>query len=967
MQSLGNKLLLFIILFQFNNLYSNIGTRNFNSSNGLVNNSVRCFYEDDKGELWIGTDGGISIYNGYSLKSITVDDGLIGNYVWSIISDSFGGKWVASYGEGLTYIKNGKFIKYDISDGLSNVNIRTLYYENEILLIGTENGLFQFDYKTKKITKNSTPEGLEYPFQVMQFLKIEKKLFVATRKTGVYEVVMNTTGSSSLIKIGQGKTLFKIIPFLNEFLYCAGNGVFKQRQFLGDYDNKIHNNVIWDYAYSSVSNDLYLASWNVVDAGGALLRADKDTLVSCNHSFGIDSKKIWSCEFLVNNQLVVGSLDKGFYLIDNQLKDETEIPLHNVQGVFEIENNTYYYDERRIYTEKGVPVFSLNQKKLTEWFNVKDLVKTSLSDSLPVLESLLSKNHQINAVKYFKSGIYISTSIGLFKLSNTFKVEKIFRIQIDRFDIIDSTLIYQRPYHEFNIFENFLSKNSSRIKLNLNKSVPSDVLRYQNLGDSVLIWTKAKGVFVYRSGGTPYRLQSVENHGTIKHVDSWGNQIVTVNSKDKVYKGNITRTGVEFNPIKLPFKANSIYKATQNKSHLLIHFDNGIYLSNGKKERVINRSNFLFEKEYYDCFLTSKTIEIATPTSVIQIPIEDIFSYEKSIPKISIHKTSSEVAYNQNNVILNISKSLIHQPEDYEYYYQLNDLDTIPITEDKIYLMNLASGNYQVEVLAFSTFQNKWFTLDSFLFKKLKAPWEKWYFWTLGMTVIAGILVIMYYRRKVAAKNKELKQQNYEKQIIRHRLEAIQAKMNPHFMFNALNSIQNYVIDAEVEKALQYLSEFSKLMRETLEYSSNNLIELTKEVEFIKRYIFIEQMRFSSKIIFEVEIDGDVQKIKIPPMILQPIIENAFIHGLENNTQTAQVIQLNAKEIDGSMVKITVSNPKNNVKKNFESHKSFGLKSIEERLKLINPKNVLKVYNSSTEFTVEIELHKNEKHPKSNV
>ena len=133
----GNSWLVgFFVALTFS-LNASLPAKNFNVKDGLVSNVVRCLHEDKNGDLWIGTDGGISIYNGYFFKTITVKEGLKGNFVWAIVDDPFGGKWVASYNDGLTYLKNGVFSTYGEKEGLTDVKIRTIHYQNEKLFIGT--------------------------------------------------------------------------------------------------------------------------------------------------------------------------------------------------------------------------------------------------------------------------------------------------------------------------------------------------------------------------------------------------------------------------------------------------------------------------------------------------------------------------------------------------------------------------------------------------------------------------------------------------------------------------------------------------------------------------------------------------------------------------------------------------------------------------------------------------------------
>ena len=117
-------------------------------------------------------------------------------------------------------------------------------------------------------------------------------------------------------------------------------------------------------------------------------------------------------------------------------------------------------------------------------------------------------------------------------------------------------------------------------------------------------------------------------------------------------------------------------------------------------------------------------------------------------------------------------------------------------------------------------------------------------------------------------------------------MEALQSQMNPHFIFNAMNSIQNFIIDKNTNEALMYMGEFSKLIRKTLENSSKPLISLQDEINYLKSYIKLENMRLKNKVATTFQVDDaiDLDNTEIPPMLIQPFIENVFIHAFDSNS-----------------------------------------------------------------------------------
>jgi tetratricopeptide (TPR) repeat protein len=144
----------------------------------------------------------------------------------------------------------------------------------------------------------------------------------------------------------------------------------------------------------------------------------------------------------------------------------------------------------------------------------------------------------------------------------------------------------------------------------------------------------------------------------------------------------------------------------------------------------------------------------------------------------------------------------------------------------------------------------------------------------LSLILLAGIMYILY--RQYQLSN--------EKKILTLEQTMLRSQMNPHFLFNSLNSIKLYIINNEKKNAVHYLNKFSKLVRKILEASSQREIPLAEELETVELYMNIENIRFSNEINFKINIskDIDVHTVKIPSLILQPFLENALWHGLSS-------------------------------------------------------------------------------------
>lgn len=185
-------------------------------------------------------------------------------------------------------------------------------------------------------------------------------------------------------------------------------------------------------------------------------------------------------------------------------------------------------------------------------------------------------------------------------------------------------------------------------------------------------------------------------------------------------------------------------------------------------------------------------------------------------------------------------------------------------------------------------------------------------------------------------------------------LKSLRTQMNPHFIFNSLNSVNNFISKNDERSANKYISDFSKLMRKVLEYSQEDMISLDIEIEIIKLYLKLEHSRFKDKFDFEFRIDPniDLSEISIPPMILQPFIENSIWHGLRYKPEKGMLVvkiedktsYLLIKISDDGIGRIKSSELKTKHQKN---HKSTALKNIENRLTFIK-----QLYKTDLEISI---------------
>ena len=211
------------------------------------------------------------------------------------------------------------------------------------------------------------------------------------------------------------------------------------------------------------------------------------------------------------------------------------------------------------------------------------------------------------------------------------------------------------------------------------------------------------------------------------------------------------------------------------------------------------------------------------------------------------------------------------------------------------------------------------------------------------LLIVIGVMSRFRYKRK---RDEEQLRTEFKKQLAQAETIALRSQMNPHFIFNCLNSINSFVIEQKHEIASDYLIKFSKLIRLILDNSRCEKISIEKELEALKLYVLLESARFDNKFtcIYNIAEDVNPSAVMIPPMLLQPFVENAIWHGLMQK-ETAGTITLEIKKQDEEFLKISITDDgigrekAAELKSKSATHKSHGLKVTSERIEMMNKLN----------------------------
>ncbi len=247
--------------------------------------------------------------------------------------------------------------------------------------------------------------------------------------------------------------------------------------------------------------------------------------------------------------------------------------------------------------------------------------------------------------------------------------------------------------------------------------------------------------------------------------------------------------------------------------------------------------------------------------------------------KVNLVEGVYKIPIQYNSILFQCNTVYFGFDDAIQFQYRLNDEPWRNLVNTSAIQYNdMSNGLYTLHVKAVNKLNASSFTETKFVFLIKPPYWKTW--WFRGILMLLAVASIYgFIKRRDAIKEKENK---IRLQMSELKLTALQSQMNPHFIFNSMNSIQNYIMQQKPIDAARYLSKFSKLMRRILDQSFNNLCPLQEILETIEMYIELEAFRFNNEFEWKVLADKSIQQesIKLPPMIIQPFVENAIIHGL---------------------------------------------------------------------------------------
>lgn len=985
MEKKSTYLLLFLLCFSTHLICAqNSQLRSYTIEDGLPQSQVYDIVQDEMGFLWLGTQGGgLASFDGNSFKVWKESDGLQSNYIHSLYAQNdslfIGSKeglsikvnnqistvsgpsihqfyrvgttlYLATQKGVFTYSKVSGLEKINILPEIDNGVINTIHFDGSFYWLATNTGLWKLNLLSKSAAEKTKLETNNFT----SLVSYANKLFAATFNDGIRVLDSNLPDNNILIReplrinsmsIQNNDELWVAtdndgITVLNADSYTeikrldtrSGLKVPHIRKVISDTDSNI---------------------W-IATSGGGFYKYFQNNFKHYDKDSGLKGDRTYAVHRAGHN-LWISSSELGLTRIDS-------LGIHHIA-----QSNTFANAKIKTIasdTKGNIWAGSDGMGLLFRETKSVDSVVTVFSDSLTVQRDTLSKivvkNHVLNTDNGFPSNW----------------IRKI---------IVDDDYLWAATYASGIVkFRYYADRDSLHINERFGrKNGISDLfLKDMVKDDQGRIWYATKnGTLGYIENDTVTELPSVlDRQISIGTLLFHKNYLFIATAGQGIWYSDIKGT--------LNFKKlNGTKKLTSQNIYQLIFDDQG-YLWAGTERGVdkieLNQAIEITELYHFgrnDGFLAAETCANAVAKdaegSLWFGGIYGLTQYTPSdnigeVQKPEIRFTEIEIDYkivdslgsfsrnNQDRVLrlnpeqrqLGFSYKTvdINHPGDVQYRTRLNETEWGPwSSENKQNLVGLPYGAHQFSAQSrnYRWQESDMITFDFFI----DSPWyEKPWFQGLMLVVglsLLGSMVLVYIRRIKVRNRQEQERLRLQNHLLTLEQKALRLQMNPHFIFNVLNGIKAMGND-QPQKMNATINNFALLLRETLNNSRTDTINLSQEIKTLEHYIEVERLMsptpFSHRIVVETE--PDAEEILIPPMLIQPFVENAIRHGILKGVRKGQLTIRFHTEND--MLTCTITDNgfgifESQKTKTKTDHQSMALTVTQERLESISGKNALDI------------------------
>ena len=951
-------------------------SKNYSTTDGLPNNAVRSLFLDAKNVLWIGTENGVSRMENGSFSTLDETDGLGHNSCWDINQDSNGNMWFASYGGGISKYDGKKFTVFTIKDGLLADKTRKVFPFKNKMYVGTEQGVSIIDINTNQLITPIVPPHKE-DFISISFFEYEDVIYFATIFDGLF-------------KIDESGIKPKITPVLlhkNTYgLGLYGTTLYSSNEgFINKFDLedvliqnistvKIGKSIVWQYAKDK-ENTIFAAAWGVYKPDGGLYQVENDKMVDVSEYFGIDSKILLNVVYdKFKDILYVGSNDKGIYEI--RLDKIINYNLFDSTSIIDFEN---LGRQKFILHNKGLTVLDSN-KSITKIISLEDFKNFELNflkkgNKIVTKQGLESRDFELdftisaNGIEFYElvkhnNSFWIGSNIGIFEINSLGNIINYLPKHSLKIGFTyDGKFIETITYAGTRLYETVYSSANTHFS-KFEENTPQYIVKILTNKYKTYLLSVFNGLYVYENNQFhSYMAEGIWKEKKFKHITTnYKGQVVLAAEFGDVF---IVEDSKSFKIIKKISKKEIVGKSIlfleSYEDFILIGTEKGINLYKDGIVRVIDKEQGLKDAAVTTSQIFDNQLWLGTKKGYYTIDLERITASQTTVSELIISKIAiNNIPINSSNYkwFSYNSKELICDykdnsfsidfipkghafPNKLKFRYRLKNSDRWSPYSEKtnLFLPYLPYGKYSLEIEVFDSNAGK-ATIFNLLKIQIEPPfWMTWWFIALVVLLVFNFLVYLIFKSKKKSREKAV----IQKRIAETKLEALLSQMNPHFTFNAMNAIQDYIISNDIDNSLKYIGEFAKLIRKTLENSSKQTITIEEEIEYLKSYIMIENMRFDNRIETEFQIgaDVDVYHTKIPTMLLQPFVENVFVHAF-NAPHLGPKLIVSFEMVSKSILacKISDNGMSLNATKKTKIHQSKGIQLTKERLSLLQNLNV---------------------------
>jgi ligand-binding sensor domain-containing protein len=933
--------------------------KNFQVKDGLPSSEVYDVFQDSKGYMWFCTDKGVSRYDGYSFRNYSTENGLPDNTVFGAFEDHKGRIWFRSMTGKISYFLGDSIYRIganrEIVLSMKNSIMCSMYTDTgDTIWCGLTDGTGYFkiappyqgkDFSYKEITYNST-----YLFEIdtLGFIWgriVDTKFQHYITNKGQKKVIQFFDHSEKVQFLDSSFLPPKpISPFsfkrihAGEYVFCAGHGISRfTRKF--SIQTLASGRII--SCYQDPGNDLWLGF-------------SKEG-VSCHHQGNSKNGKTTNYLPGLSVSSVKCDSEGGYWFCT-------------------LENGVYYMPSRRFLyynTSNGLR----NNKILTAiaWDSVSILTGDA-NGNIDLIEK--------GKVTPFNSDHPKGLTSGIYRLQkgpkNTLLAASIQSYIQDLSAGIHSsqpkiTYIYPVPsslkcfstnkqgrfWGANPLFLIEMSPETGRPITSITTksrilSLYSDEQNTIWLGCMTGLWKCKDTVLSFMGDSIPAFRSRIEDikagpDGTIWFatrgnglIVKKGNQITQLSTKNGLSSNSCSTLLID--------QAGVVWVGTNSGIDKITSTSEGNYTFSN-----YSIDDGLLSNEVNQLIQSGDTIWAATNYGLIffpsKAPAQKKYQPPVYITGLSVNYVKSSVSgehhfkYFENFLQLNFTGLSYKGKAKLMYKYRLEGLDTswIYTQNTSLQYTTLPPGDYTFRVYGITGEGEISAHPASLHFTIAKPFWlETWFLITMALSLVS--LAILFFKLRIRAVEKRiLEKSEVSRKMTEMELKALRAQMNPHFIFNCISSIQCFILENNVGAADKYLSKFSKLIRNVLTNSKSEHISLGTEIQTLNLYVELESMRFSSKFTHTVIIDPllEIEKISIPPLILQPYVENAIWHGLLHLVDKSGKLTIRLDK-EGDLIKCTIEDNGIGREKSMElrkpgRHQSFGLTITNERLDGLKP------------------------------